>query len=218
PADIEVRPGRTGPRPHGLALLVAPRRLPAQPVDGATPGDRRDPGTRLARQPGCGPRTGGVRERLLRGLLRQVEVAERPGEHGDDPASLVAERAPAGRIAAGAPAPGRTPHPGLSSMNGRTAMGHVVAAAIRSAHRRAVSRSGTSMMLSPPITSLVSTNGPSVVVTDPSRAVTTVAVPGSWRPPPNTQAPSARSWRCTSMTFRVITSRSSSLGAVEPAG
>ena len=63
------------------------------------------------------------------------------------------------------------------------------------AQSRAASRSAALITQKPPICSLVSAYGPSVVTTWPPWARTTVAVDDGCRPPANTQAPAA----CTSL-------------------
>jgi hypothetical protein len=55
------------------------------------------------------------------------------------------------------------------SRKGRTSIGVVVADEAFPAHSRAVSRSGTLMIVMPPIISLLSMNGPSVTITSPLR-------------------------------------------------
>jgi hypothetical protein len=74
------------------------------------------------------------------------------------------------------------------------------------------------MMEMPPICSLLSMNGPSVVITRPSWLRKTVAVLGGYRPPPKTQAPASCNWRCTSPTSRMIFFSASGAGWVLPAG
>ena len=71
-------------------------------------------------------------------------------------------------------------------------MGSVVALASLRPHLSASSRSATLMIVKPPICSLPSTYGPSVIGMPSRRGWTTVAVLGGWSPPENTHAPLAR--------------------------
>ena len=74
------------------------------------------------------------------------------------------------------------------------------------------------MMLNPPMTSLVSMNGPSVTTGVPPALDTTVAVSGPCRPPPKTHSPRAASASWTAVTSRSIVASCSGSGWVEPAG
>jgi hypothetical protein len=58
-------------------------------VDGAIPGCRGQPGTRVGRNALARPPLRGDRKRLLRGILGEVEVAEEPDERSEDAAPLV---------------------------------------------------------------------------------------------------------------------------------
>src|SRR5438309_1678456 len=60
-------------------------------VDGPAAGRRDQPGAWVGRVPIAGPAVGGDGERLLRGLLGEVEVAEEADEGGDHAPPLVAE-------------------------------------------------------------------------------------------------------------------------------
>jgi hypothetical protein len=65
--------------------------IPANPVDGAVAGGGHQPGPRVVRSAVARPALGGYRERLLSGLLGEVEVAEKADQVGEDAAPLVAE-------------------------------------------------------------------------------------------------------------------------------
>ena len=75
-----------------LGLLDEP--LPApEPVDRPVAGGRRDPGTRVVRHAPRWPGLQRADERILDGLLGEVEIAGHPDERGDGPALLLAEQA-----------------------------------------------------------------------------------------------------------------------------
>jgi hypothetical protein len=79
---------------HGLehveqACLLGERPLAAQAVDRAVAGSDRQPGARVRRPAVPGPALGRDRERLLRGLLGEIEVAEEADQAGEDAAPLV---------------------------------------------------------------------------------------------------------------------------------
>ena len=81
---------------HGLghleqARLLGERAVAAQAVDRAVAGGDRQPGARVGRRAVARPALGRDRERLLRGLLGEVEVAEEADQGGEDAAPLVAE-------------------------------------------------------------------------------------------------------------------------------
>ena len=81
---------------HGLghleqARLLGERAVAAQAVDRAVAGGDRQPGARIGRRAVARPALGGDRERLLSGLLGEVEVAEEADQAGEDAAPLVAE-------------------------------------------------------------------------------------------------------------------------------
>jgi hypothetical protein len=81
---------------HGLRRLeqasLRPKRpLAADPVDRPVARRRHEPGARACRSPVAGPALGRDRERLLGGLLGEVEVAEEADQAGEDAAPLVAE-------------------------------------------------------------------------------------------------------------------------------
>ena len=65
--------------------------LAADPVDRPVARRRDEPGARVRRDPVPRPALRGDRERLLRGFLGEVEVAEEADQRGQDTAPLVAE-------------------------------------------------------------------------------------------------------------------------------
>src|SRR6185436_14561902 len=74
-----------------------------------------------------------------------------------------------------------------SSLNGRTSIGSVVARASFFPQANASSRSGALMIVKPPMCSLPSVNGPSIVRISPSCGRSTVALLAECSPPENTQ-------------------------------
>ena len=73
--------------------LAGEIRVAAQPVERLAPGGRRDPRGGFGGNAARRPRLERDRERVLRRVLRQREVAEPPGETGDDPSPLDPHRA-----------------------------------------------------------------------------------------------------------------------------
>ena len=73
------------------------------------------------------------------------------------------------------------------------------------------------MIQNPPMCSLPSANGPSVMSRSPPSARSTVAVSGGCRPPVKTQAPAARISAFTASMSRMIGSRISG-GGGSPSG
>ena len=71
--------------------LLGERPLPADAVDRAIPGGRHEPRPRVDRGPVARPARRGDRERLLRGLLGEVEVAEEADQAREDASPLLAE-------------------------------------------------------------------------------------------------------------------------------
>jgi hypothetical protein len=65
--------------------------LAADPVDRPVASGGDEPGARVVRRPLARPALGGDRERLLSGLLGELEVAEEADQVGEDAAPLVAE-------------------------------------------------------------------------------------------------------------------------------
>jgi len=80
-----------GRRDLEQAGLRRERPLAAQPVDGPVAGRRDEPGAGPLGDAVARPALGGDRERLLGGLLGEVEVAEEADQGGEDPPPLVAE-------------------------------------------------------------------------------------------------------------------------------
>src|SRR5262249_9530317 len=110
------------------------------------------------------------RERLLRGFLGEVEIAEEADQRREDPPPLVPKRPFEDRY---------------QSLVGRISIAPPIrAAGIRAASSIAASRSSASNVPNPSSASLVSTNGPSVVSVFPSCPRTVVAVSGGARPMP----------------------------------
>src|SRR6185295_19760456 len=179
--------------PQRLGLAVVADRLAAQPVERLVAGRRDDPARGGGWHAVDGPAGDRRHERLLHALLGEVDVAERPHEHGDRAAVLLPEDL-------------RDRH-----RNGCTSMGNVVASAKRRPQPSASSRSSASTTASPPRYSLPSRNGPSVSSTSSSWARTTVAVEGPASPPANTQEPLA----CRSAW---ISARSASMRASRSGG
>ena len=100
----------------------------------------------LGGTPSVGQRRSGLDEGLLDHLLGEVEVAEPPGQRGDDLAELGAEDVLDRAVG----------HVGHSPWKGRTSTGPRQAFEPRAAMARAASRSGASMIQNPPICSLAS--------------------------------------------------------------
>jgi hypothetical protein len=81
---------------HGLRLveqtdLGRAGPVAADAIDRAVASRRHEPGARVGRRPLSRPPFGGNGERLLGGLLGDVEVAEEADQAGEDAAPLVAE-------------------------------------------------------------------------------------------------------------------------------
>ena len=92
-----------------LGLLGQPL-PPAKPVDGAVAGRGGDPRSRVVRHAALRPRLERTDERVLDGLLGQIEVARHPDEGRDRPSLLLAEEAVdgiAGGVRLGQGRPGR---------------------------------------------------------------------------------------------------------------
>jgi hypothetical protein len=73
------------------AGLLRERPLAADAVDRAVARGRDQPDGRTGGDPVARPALGGDRERLLRGFLGEVEVAEEADQRGEDAAPLLAE-------------------------------------------------------------------------------------------------------------------------------
>ncbi len=81
--------------------LLPSESLPAQTIDRTVAGGGGDPGTRVVRHPLACPAIEGDDERVLYGLLRQVEVPGHADEGRDRTPRLVAERAIDDRVRVG---------------------------------------------------------------------------------------------------------------------
>src|SRR5207302_9110459 len=157
---------------------------------------------RARRHPGRGPPLHGRGERVLDRLLGDVDVAEDADQDGHRAPVLLAEDT----------LDLRRRRLGGQPWNGRTSIGSVVARAALLAHASAASRSGASMIRSPPTCSLPSANGPSVSSTSPSWSRTTVAVLAACSPPLKTHAPAALISSTRAATSRITGSRTSGAG------
>lgn len=85
---------------HGCgeqAELRGENPVPANAVGGPIPSRPHQPGARVAGNPAVPPAIGGYGERLLGGLLGEVEVAEEADQGGQDAAPLLAEDLVEGR-------------------------------------------------------------------------------------------------------------------------
>jgi hypothetical protein len=71
--------------------LLDERAIPPDPVDSSIPGGCHQPGARVVRRPFARPALGGDRERLLSGLLGQLEAAQEADQGGEDAAPFVSE-------------------------------------------------------------------------------------------------------------------------------
>src|SRR5262249_45464436 len=156
-----------------LCVAVLARRLPAEPVDRAVARSRDDPSRRARRRPRRRPPLERRRERVLDRFLGNVDVAEDADQDSHRAAVFFAEDTfdrggRKDRHARNQCSP--------SSLTGLTSIGSVVARAILRPHSSAPSRSGALIRQKPPICSLPSVNGPSVVSTSPLLTRTTVAV------------------------------------------
>jgi hypothetical protein len=72
-----------------MLRLLGERPVAPQAIDGTVAGRRHEPGTRFGRCPVSRPPFRGDRERLLRGFLGQIDIAEERDKAGDDPAPLL---------------------------------------------------------------------------------------------------------------------------------
>src|SRR5262249_40407488 len=165
------------PRPPGARRALPARRRSAPPperVDGLEAAGRDEPGTGIRRYALARPLLDRGPARVVQRLLGEIEVAEEADEGGEDAPGvgtidrldLLARQR--GWILA---------HDGyLSSLTGRTSMPPRRAGGIIEASWIASFRSRASMRMKPPSCSFVSTKGPSVVETLPSRMRRLVAV------------------------------------------
>jgi hypothetical protein len=74
-------------------VLLAKRSLSSDPVDGTVASGRRDPCARRRRHAASGPRPERLGERLLDGVLGEIEITEDPDQGRDSPALLLTEQA-----------------------------------------------------------------------------------------------------------------------------
>jgi hypothetical protein len=74
-----------------LAHLLGERLIAPEPVERTVAGGGDQPGARILGRPVAGPALDRDRERLLRGFLGEVEVAEEADQGSDDAAPFVAE-------------------------------------------------------------------------------------------------------------------------------
>jgi hypothetical protein len=149
--------------------LRSERPVAADPVDRPVAGRCHEPGARVVGQAVARPPFGRDRERLLRGFLGEVEVAEEADQRGEDAAPLLPEDLLRQR-----------------STNGRTSTAPVRAPGMRPATSIAASRSSASKRKKPPSASFVSAYGPSVVSVSPFWTRTVVAVSAAWSSAPPT--------------------------------
>src|SRR5262249_24762994 len=154
------------------------------------------------RQSGVRPALYRRRERVLDRLFGEVDVTEDTDQDGHRATVLGPEDALDLRTAHGRPVRHQYP---ASPWNGRTSIGSCgTTRASRRPHSSAASRSVARMTVTPPRCSLPSVYGPSVTSMSPSRYRTTVAVPGSCSPPPNTHTPASFISRVSASTSRMI--------------
>src|ERR1019366_3475683 len=138
--------------------------IAADAIDRAVARRRHQPGTGVGRSSVARPALRGDRKGLRRGFLGEIEVAEEADQRSEDASPLLAEGLLQDRY---------------HSMIGRTSIAPpMLAAGIRAASSIAASRSSASKKRKPPIASLSSANGPSVVSVVPSCTRTVVAVSG----------------------------------------
>ena len=79
--------------PRECDVLLAKRSLSSDPVDGTVAGGRGDPCARRRGHAARRPRPERFGERLLDGVLGEIEVTEDPDQGRDGPALLLAEQA-----------------------------------------------------------------------------------------------------------------------------
>src|SRR5690606_12582195 len=190
----------TGVQQGGLGVLAVTGGLAAQAVDRPVAGRGDDPPGGGRRRPVLRPAPHGDGERVLDGLLGQVDVAEHAGEHGHGPAVLLGEDTC-----------------DVRHRSGRTSIGSPTISASLRPQPSASSRSAARMTVKPPRCSLPSAYGPSVISTSPSLARSTVAVPGACRAAANTHVPEARISSLSASSLSMIGSRTSG-GGGSPSG
>src|SRR5207302_2087884 len=182
-----------------LRLPIFPGRLATEAVDGPVARRGDDPSRRARRQPIRGPPLRRRREGVLNRILGDIDVTEDPDQDRHGTTVFRAEHTLDLRCRDSRHAYGQS---SVSSWNGRTSTGTAHACVALRPHSSAASRSWALMTQKPPICSLPSANGPSMVSTSPLWTRRTVAVLEGCRPPANTQAPAA--FICW---FRASTSR-----------
>src|SRR2546428_490924 len=174
-------------RPHVGALqqgeFLAISRVPAQDVDSPPSSRGHEPSARLLRDALFRPLLERGHKAVLDDLLRKVEIAQRAYERRREPAGLLSEDCCDGSVG-GAP---RFRQSFSWSTTGRTSTmpppGHVLAMPSAS------SRSFTSTIAKPPMTSLASMNGPSVTTALPFLMRTVVELLGPWSSAPQVIGP-----------------------------
>ncbi len=120
--------------------LGGQRGVPPDPVKGLAPGRGRQPGQRLARDPGAWPGLYRCQKGLSGNLLGEIEVAESGREQGQQTAALLSEHC-LDRFACRPHRPGPQ-----NSASGRTSTRPYFAPGHLAAQSSAASRSGTSMI------------------------------------------------------------------------
>src|SRR6202043_1101325 len=203
-----------GVQQRGLGMPVRARCLAPEAVDRAVARGGDDPSRRAGRQSGRRPPFHRCREGVLDGLLGNIDVAEDPDQDGHRATVLLAEY----MFNLGSCEARRAWYQSsASSWNGRTSIGSGIARASLWLHSSAASRSGALMTARPPMCSLPSAYGPSVVSTSPALSRTTVAVLAGCKAPLKTHAPAAFISPITALASRLIFSMSK-VGGGGPSG
>ena len=108
--EAEALVGNRGLVLHGLGLeareqlrLALERPVAANPVDGPVSRHRHEPSGRICRHPVSRPALECGRDRILEGVLGEVEVAEDADQGGEHPAVVLAEQCGDGVYWAGTP-------------------------------------------------------------------------------------------------------------------
>ena len=188
-----------GVQQGGLGVPVLAGRLPAEAVDRPVAGGGDDPSRRARRQPGGGQRcTAAVNASWTASSATSMSPKTRTRTATARPYSSRKTRSISEVERAGTP--------GISvrlGTAGPRSGGWSPGPAFRP-HSSAASRSGALMMQKPPMCSLPSVYGPSVMSTSPSWTRTTVAVLGGCSPPAKTHAPAALISSLSASTSRMI--------------